>query len=127
VLSQAKLVAFLATTDAKRALAFYRDTLGLKVLEESPFALVLHGGGDAGGVTIRVQKVEKAVVPPYTALGWEVPDIAATVVQLAAAGVACERFPGMTQTELGIWKSPGGAQVAWFKDPEGFLLSVTQP
>jgi catechol 2,3-dioxygenase-like lactoylglutathione lyase family enzyme len=122
VLGTAKLVAFVATTDAQRSTAFYRDKLGLRLIEESPFAIVL----DANGVTVRVQIVDKVVVPPYTALGWEVSDIAATVRQLGAAGVECERFPGMSQDKLGIWKSPSGARVAWFKDPEGFILSLTQ-
>jgi catechol 2,3-dioxygenase-like lactoylglutathione lyase family enzyme len=118
----AKLVAFLATSDADGALAFYRDVLGLRLEEDSPFALVFK----ARGVTVRVQKVSAVVVPPYTALGWEVEDIAATVKQLKAVGVSCEIFAGMAQTKLGIWTSPSGARVAWFKDPQGFILSVTQ-
>ncbi|HXP84150.1 MAG TPA: VOC family protein [Bryobacteraceae bacterium] len=121
-LNDAKLVAFLATSDAALAITFYRDVLGLRLLEDSPFALVF----DANGVMIRVQKVKEAVVPPYTALGWEVEDIAGTVNRLRGAGVTCERFPGMSQDELGIWQSPSGARVAWFKDPEGLILSVTE-
>lgn len=122
LLDGAKLVAFVATTDAARTTAFYRDKLGLRLVEDSPFALVF----DAEGVMVRVQKVKEASVPPYTALGWEVDDIDAVVKKLAGVGVACERFPGMAQDELGIWRSPSGARVAWFKDPEGFILSLTQ-
>jgi catechol 2,3-dioxygenase-like lactoylglutathione lyase family enzyme len=121
-LSAAKLVAFIATTDSARSIAFYRDLLGLRLVEDSPFAVVFN----AHGVTVRIQKVQKAVVPPYTALGWGVSDISGVVKQLAKAGVRCEQFPDMEQTKLGIWKSPSGARVAWFKDPEGFILSVTQ-
>ena len=122
VLSNAKLMAFLATTDAARCTVFYRDTLGLRMSEDSAYALVF----DANGVKVRVQKVQQAVVPPYTALGWKVSNIATTVTELAAEGVQFERFEGLPQDDLGIWKSPTGAQVAWFKDPEGFILSLTQ-
>ena len=122
VLSNARLIAFLATTDAARCAVFYRDTLGLRLAEDSEYALVF----DANGVKVRVQKVQQAVVPPYTALGWKVSNIATAVTELAAEGVHFERFEGLPQDELGIWQTPSGARVAWFKDPEGFILSLTQ-
>jgi catechol 2,3-dioxygenase-like lactoylglutathione lyase family enzyme len=123
VLNSQKIVAFVATRDADRARAFYRDTLGLHlVAEQLPFALVF----DAHGTMLRVTIVRDIVVAPYTVLGWEVPDIAGTAVELAAAGVKLERYPGMPQDDLGIWTSPSGARVAWFKDPDGNTLSVTQ-
>lgn len=122
LLGSAKLVAFLATTDADRAITFYRGMLGLHLVEDSPFAVVF----DANGVMLRVQKVKKVVVPPYTAVGWEVADIAATVRQLQASGIKFERFSQLQQDELGIWQSPSGARGAWFKDPHGFILSLTQ-
>jgi catechol 2,3-dioxygenase-like lactoylglutathione lyase family enzyme len=122
VLGSAKLIAFAATTDAARAKAFYRDVLGLKPVHEDQFAVVF----DAHGVTLRVSLVEHVSVAPYTVLGWEVADIVATVGGLAAAGVRFERFPGLEQDENGIWRAPGGTGVAWFKDPDGNLLSVSQ-
>ena len=123
VLGADKIVAFVATRDTDRARAFYRDTLGLHlVAEQLPFALVF----DANGTTLRVTIVHEIVVAPYTVLGWEVADIAATARKLADAGVKLERFPGMSQDESGVWTSPGGARVAWFKDPDGNVLSVTE-
>ena len=123
VLGSQKLVAFVAVRDPERAKTFYRDTLGLRLVSEQlPFALVF----DANGTMLRVTIVGEPVVAPYTVLGWDVADIAATARQLAGAGVTMERYPGMTQNDLGIWTSPGGAKVAWFKDPDGNVLSVTE-
>ena len=123
VLGSQKLIAFLATRDPERAKKFYRDTLGLRLASEQlPFALVF----DANGTMLRVTIVQEIPAAPYTVLGWEVPNIAATAGELAAAGVKLERFSGMSQDDLGIWTSPGGAKVAWFKDPDGNVLSVTQ-
>ena len=116
-----KAIAFLATADAQSACAFYRDTLGLELLEDSPFALVF----DAGGCLLRIQKVEEVVVAPYTALGWSVDDIEARVDELVGMGVEFQRYPGMEQDERGIWNAPGAARVAWFRDPDGNTLSLT--
>jgi len=121
VLDDAKLVAFVATSDIDRARAFYCDVLGLAIVDESPFALVL----DANGVQVRVTPVEEPVVAPYTVLGWQVGDTAAEVRELAMVGVGCERFDGMDQDADGIWTAPGGSRIAWFRDPDGHLLSVT--
>jgi catechol 2,3-dioxygenase-like lactoylglutathione lyase family enzyme len=122
MLENAKIVAFAATRDAARARAFYRDTLGLTLVEENSFALVF----DANGTMLRVTPVPELTPAKYTVLGWEVPGIAATVKKLAAAGVVFSRFDGMNQDEDGIWTSPGGARVAWFSDPDGNVLSLTQ-
>ena len=78
-------------------------------------------------MTLLIQKVESHDPLPYTELGWKVLDIAAKVSALRDKGVHCERFPGMAQDELGVWASPSGARVAWFKDPDGNVLSLTQP
>ncbi len=122
-LGSEKIMAFVGVRDPQRAKAFYRDTLGLDLVEEQlPFALVF----DAHGIMLRVTIVEKPAAAPYTVLGWEVPDIAAAVKELAGAGVKFERFEKMGQDELGIWTSPSGARIAWFKDPDGNLLSLTQ-
>ena len=118
-----KIMAFAGVRDADRAKAFYRDTLGLNLVEEQlPFALVF----DAHGIMLRVTIVEKPAAASYTVLGWDVPDIAMTVKELADAGVKFERYDKMGQDELGIWTSPSGARVAWFKDPDENLLSLTQ-
>jgi len=115
-------VAFVAITDAERARRFYEQTLGLTLLRDEPFALVF----DACGTTLRLAKVEQLSPAPYTVLGWRVPDIAAACARLAAAGVALARFEGMPQDEAGISTFPDGGRVAWFTDPDGNLLSLTQ-
>jgi catechol 2,3-dioxygenase-like lactoylglutathione lyase family enzyme len=117
-----KVVAFVATSKPELARTFYRDTLGLPLVSEDPFALVF----DANGTMLRVSIVKEIRAAAYTVLGWEVPDIAAAAKKLEQAGVRLERFPGMGQDEQGVWKSPGGAAVAWFKDPDGNTLSITQ-
>ena len=122
MLDKAKVVAFAAVSDTARAKTFYGGVLGLPLVEESPFALVY----DANGTMLRVTPVGTVTVAPYTVLGWDVGDIAATVRGLGKSGVKFERYPGLEQNELGIWNSPGGAQVAWFKDPDGNTLSVTE-
>jgi catechol 2,3-dioxygenase-like lactoylglutathione lyase family enzyme len=117
------LIAFVATADPERAREFYAGTLGLALEHEGPFALVFR----AGATMLRVAIVDTVVAAPYTVLGWAVGDVAARVRELAARGVAFERYDGMEQDELGVWRSPGGARVAWFKDPDGNTLSLTQP
>jgi catechol 2,3-dioxygenase-like lactoylglutathione lyase family enzyme len=117
-----KLIAFVPTRDPIRAKAFYRDSLGLELVSEDQFALVF----DVAGTMLRVARVQELTPAPYTVLGWEVPDIAAVINTLQQRGVSFERYPGMQQDELGIWNSPSGARVAWFKDPDGNTLSVTE-
>ncbi len=123
LLQSASILAFSATANADRAREFYRDRLGLKLVEDNPFALVF----DAGGTMLRVQMVKEVREAQYTTLGWQVPDIAATVEELEKAGVKFERynFPGVD--EKGIWTPPGSdTKIAWFKDPDGNILSLTQ-
>ena len=122
MLASSKLVGFVATTDPSRAKAFYRDVLGLLLISEDEYALVF----DAHGTMLRVAIVGELVLAPYTVLGWQVGDIDATVRGLAAKAVKFERYPWMEQNDLGIWSAPSGAKVAWFKDPDGNLLSVSQ-
>lgn len=122
-LSDQSMIGFVATSDPDGAKKFYRDTLGLPLVsEEMPFALVF----DAHGTMLRVTIVEKVVSAGYTVLGWQVPNIVAAAKALSHAGVRFERYSGMQQDELGIWSSPGGASVAWFKDPDGNTLSISQ-
>jgi|SRR4051812_48678825 catechol 2,3-dioxygenase-like lactoylglutathione lyase family enzyme len=123
MLADQNLMAFVATQRAKDALLFYRDVLGLRLVSDDPFALVF----ESGSVTLRIQKVEAHSPLPYTALGWLVRDIAVEVAELSAKGARFERFHGMDQDPSGVWNSPSGARVAWFKDPDGNVLSLTQP
>jgi catechol 2,3-dioxygenase-like lactoylglutathione lyase family enzyme len=127
MLSHSPIMAFCATNDAERALPFYRDVLGLTLREDTPFAMVF----DAHGTMLRVQKTQGHKPAPHTVLGWEVESISDTVCALRDRGVCFERFAGMEQDELGVWSPPGPAdaprsKVAWFKDPDGNLLSLTQ-
>ena len=122
MLASQRLMAFVAASDLGRARDFYRDRLGLRLVGEDEFALVF----EAGGTRLRVARVEEPAAAPYTVLGWEVSDIIQTAKSLLKAKIGLERYPGIEQDELGIWKSPSGAQVAWFKDPDGNTLSITE-
>lgn len=114
------LVAFGATSDAPRALRFYAETLGLRLVVDDPFALVF----DANGTELRLQKVPDVMPPNYTVLGWRVRDLGAVIDALVAQGVTMERFPGMPHDERGVWRAPSGTSLAWFRDPDGNLLSL---
>lgn len=121
-LASAPLVAFVATTDAERAIAFYRDALQLELVADEPYAVVF----SAHGTMLRVSKVAQFTPQPYTVLGWSVPDLRALIPELSARGVRFEIFEGMGQDELGVCTFPSGAQVVWFQDPDGNVLSLTQ-
>jgi catechol 2,3-dioxygenase-like lactoylglutathione lyase family enzyme len=120
MLGRCAIQAFIATRDADAAKRFYGDVLGLRLVADESFALVF----DANGTELRVQKVRELTPHPFT-VGWIVSDIAADVRELSARGVTFQRYDFMPQDELGIWTTPG-AQVAWFKDPDGNLLSIAQ-
>jgi catechol 2,3-dioxygenase-like lactoylglutathione lyase family enzyme len=122
MLDGAQLVAFVPTSDLERARRFYGEALALPMVERTAFACVF----GAPNATLRVTAVEHPARAPYTVLGWQVPDILAAVGELEARGVPLLRYDGIAQDELGIWTSPTGARVAWFEDPDGNLLSVTQ-
>jgi catechol 2,3-dioxygenase-like lactoylglutathione lyase family enzyme len=122
MLESSDLVAFVAATDLPRARAFYEQTLGLPVLEHNDFACVL----DAHGTMLRVTAVPEVARAGYTVLGRRVADIAAATRELTARGVTFLRYEGMSQDEHGIWTAPDGARVAWFADPDGNTLSLTQ-
>ena len=115
-------VLFLATANAVRSRAFYEHVLGLAFVADEPPALVFQ----VGDSMLRVQKVDRVQAAPYTALGWAVSDIRKTVHHLRAAGVVFQRYEGMNQDGDGIWPAPSGALVAWFQDPDGHVLSLTQ-
>jgi catechol 2,3-dioxygenase-like lactoylglutathione lyase family enzyme len=123
VLNSEPLVAFVPATDLDRARWFYAGVLGLPLAEQTAFACVFQ----SGGVQLRVTKADSFQPQPFTVLGWTVSDIRAIVSALAGQGVGAERYQGMSQDEDGVWTTPGGDQVAWFKDPDGNVLSLTQP
>ncbi len=122
MLHASPLIAFIATSRAAEAAFFYHDGLGLRLVEDNPFALVFN----ASGTLLRLQKMPTHTAAAHTVLGWRVDDIAATVDGLTARGVRFERYEQLPQDARGVWKTPDGAQVAWFKDPDGNLLSLTQ-
>jgi catechol 2,3-dioxygenase-like lactoylglutathione lyase family enzyme len=117
-----KIVAFAATRNADKAKAFYSDKLGLQFVSDDGFALVF----DINGTMLRIARVKEFKPFPFTVLGWEVEAIEKTVADLSKKGVVFEQFQGLTQDKQGIWAAPGGAKVAWFKDPDGNVLSVSQ-
>ena len=117
-----KIIGFLPTKDSNRARQFYENTLGLKFVSDDPYALVMQSGANM----IRIAKAQDFTPAPYTVLGWEVQNIESVVSELKSRGVAFEKYPFIQDQELGIWSAPGGAKVAWFKDPDGNLLSVSQ-
>lgn len=124
MLTTNEIMAFVATADAEAAILFYQDRLGLRLVGDTPFALEFEAGELP--TPLRVQKVEAVTPASYTALGWKVEKIAEQVEALVKRGVAFERFEGMEQDENGVWTSPSGALIAWFKDPDGNILSLTQ-
>lgn len=118
-----QMIGFVVTTNPAAALAFYRDTLGFPLLSDDEYALVF----DANGTMIRVQKARDFRPAQGTVLGWKVDDIRAEVRALVARGVTFEQFnlAFIPQDELGVWTAPNGDEVAWFKDPEGNVLSLS--
>ena len=81
---------------------------------------------DADGTMLRVTAVPELKPAGYTVAGWRVDDIADAIKGLAEGGVDFQRFDGMDQDELGVWTTPGGDKVAWFRDPDGNVLSLTE-
>ena len=122
MLGKSALTAFLATSNPAKARTFYAKTLGLRLVEEDNFALVF----DAAGVPLRIQKVDEVRPHAYTSLGWRVPSIRRAMTGLVKKGVVFERYAFLEQDEAGVWLAPSGTKVAWFKDPDGNLLSVYQ-
>lgn len=115
-------VSFLATVNSEESRYFYETTLGFKCLSDDPFALVF----ELGSTTLRIQKVESIPEVNYTVLGWQVDDIRQSVNELSEKGARFEKFSELPQDDLGVWSAPGGALIAWFKDPDGNTLSLTE-
>jgi catechol 2,3-dioxygenase-like lactoylglutathione lyase family enzyme len=122
MLDSAKLVGFVPTTDYEKARAFYEGKLGFKFVSLDQFALVMK----VGAHKIRISKVPNFKPLQGTILGWEVENIEAAAKWLGDRGVATEKFPFVQDRELGIWTTPNGDKVAWFKDPDGNILGVSQ-
>jgi catechol 2,3-dioxygenase-like lactoylglutathione lyase family enzyme len=125
MLASMDIVAFVPTRNPGKAREFFERTLGLRFVSDDQFALVF----DANGVMVRVVDVSGVAdykPAPFTILGWSVSNVGKTVKHLQKKGVKFERFSGMEQDELGVWSSPSGAKVAWFKDPDGNVLSLTE-
>ncbi|MEP6947426.1 MAG: VOC family protein [Acidobacteriota bacterium] len=122
VLGTSSLSAFVVTANPDEARKFYENILGLTFVSEDQYALVF----DSQGTTLRIQKIPEVDPRAFTVLGWHVEDIAAAVAALVAKGVQFELYDYMHPDELGIVTFEGGAKVAWFKDPDGNLLSLDQ-
>jgi catechol 2,3-dioxygenase-like lactoylglutathione lyase family enzyme len=118
----AALVGFVGVSDLDRAQQFYGEKLGLRLRDERPFALV----ADVAGTMLRITAVGDVATAPYTVLGWSVSDIDTMIDELAARGVSFTRYDGMDQDERGVWTAPGGSRIAWFLDPDGNNLSLTE-
>ena len=122
MLSKNDLITFIPTSNEAKAREFYVDKLGLKFIADTPFALVL----SANGIMVRIAKTKDFVPAPFTILGWHVENIAEQVQELRGCGVEFCSFDFLDQDDLQIWKSPDGAKIAWFKDFDGNMLSLTQ-
>jgi catechol 2,3-dioxygenase-like lactoylglutathione lyase family enzyme len=122
VLDTCDVIAFAPTTDLATARDFYGVVLGLPLVEENAYACVF----DAHGTMLRVTLVAEVAHPGYTVLGWRVTDIGVAVAHLESRGVAFARYDGMGQDDQGVWTTPDGDRIAWFTDPDGNVLSLTQ-
>jgi catechol 2,3-dioxygenase-like lactoylglutathione lyase family enzyme len=122
MLSAGKMTGFLLTKDYEKARAFFEQKLGFEFVSLDQYALVIQ----AGPSKIRIVKMPNFTPVQSTALGWEVQDIEGVVSWLAKRGVEFEKYPFVQDKERGIWTAPGGDRVAWFKDPDGNVLSVAQ-
>ena len=121
-LDRCSIICFAATKQSEQARKFYQDVLDLRLIEDTPFALVF----DANGTMLRIQKVQDHRPVRHTVLGWQVVDIRSTVDDLSGKGIRFERYDGLPQDDRAIWQTPDNALVAWFRDPDGNVLSLTQ-
>jgi catechol 2,3-dioxygenase-like lactoylglutathione lyase family enzyme len=122
MLTQGKIIGFVLTKDYDKARAFYEGKLGLEFVSLDQYAMVMK----AGGHMIRIAKVPNFTPLQGTVLGWEVEKVEAVAAWLRDRGVALEKYPFVQDRELGIWTTPNGDKVAWFKDPDGNILSVSE-
>jgi len=122
MLTSARIVGFIQVSDRKKACEFYVDVLGLQYVSEDPFALVV----ESNGTKIRIGEMPKLQPAQFTVLGWEVPDMEAAVLDLQSKGVELQKYGLKGQDDRGVWTTPGGDKVAWFNDPAGNVLSISQ-
>lgn len=122
MLDKSKMVGFVLTTDYEKAREFYGGKLGFEFVSLDHFALVMR----VGGHMVRIGKMADVKPLQNTILGWEVEDIEVAAKWLKERGVPLEKYPFVQDQELGIWTAPSGDRVAWFKDPDGNVLSVSQ-
>jgi predicted enzyme related to lactoylglutathione lyase len=122
MIAQNPLIAFIPTKDAARARLFYEEQLGLRFVSDDSFAVVM----DANGIMVRIVRVGEFTPASFTILGWQVDDIHRTVAERTSKGSQFKRYSFLEQSEDGVWTAPGGAKVAWFSDPDGNILSLSQ-
>ena len=122
MLESAALIGFIGVSDLARAKDFYGGKLGLPLTDQRPFALV----ADVAGTTLRITAVDDVAAVSYPVLGWSVDDLDASIDQLVANGVTFTHYEGLLQDQRGIWTAPGGSRIAWFLDPDGNNLSLTE-
>jgi catechol 2,3-dioxygenase-like lactoylglutathione lyase family enzyme len=122
MLASGKLVGFVPTKDSTKTREFYEGKLGFQFVSDDQFALVMQ----AGESMIRIAKTKDFTPAQYTVMGWEVPDVEVMVQWLNKRGVKFEKYPFIKDQESGIWITPNGDKVAWFKDPDGNVLSLSQ-
>jgi catechol 2,3-dioxygenase-like lactoylglutathione lyase family enzyme len=123
MLANSPVIGFIPTRDAARARTFFEKTLGLRFVSDDSFALVF----DANGTTIRIARVPEFTPFPFTLLGWEVTNIEKIAAEMSAHGVQFQRYDFLQQDAAGIWTAPGAVvKVAWFTDPDGNILSISQ-
>jgi predicted enzyme related to lactoylglutathione lyase len=122
MLGDKTIIAFVATTDKSKAIPFYENILGLKVTSIEPYAIVF----DANGIQLRMSMTKELKPVQYAVLSWIVPDIKKTITELSRKGVKFEKYDWFKQDEFGIWTAPDETKVAWFKDPDGNILGLTE-
>lgn len=122
MLASSDVIAFASTTDLARARSFYEAALGLPIVDENAYACVFN----AHGTMLRITAVAVVAHPGYTVLGWRVTDISETVTRLESLGILFARYDGMEQDAQGVWTTPNGDRIAWFTDPDGNVLSLTE-
>ena len=122
MLANNPIIAFIPTRDGARSRTFYEGLLGLRFVSDDAFALVM----DANGTMLRIVHVADFTPFPFTILGWQVEDIHASVAELTAKGLHFTRYEFLNQSPDRVWTAPGGAKVAWFLDPDGNTLSLSQ-